>query len=221
MVNFQDVMQGGFNTDSIPDQPPRESLPPMPPGIPGDCMITPAPILVPTKLGTGYFVKVVMQVLNGPHAGRKVVDRINVRNTNPKAEQIAGWHMKELCLAAGIKHLTDLNQLNGKIVRPNLKVDGQYNSVKGYEASPMAAQVAGYVPPPQPAAPAQPAYSPPPQYTPPQPAQYAPPAAPPAAPVNPMAPPQPTYTPPAPPAYQPPSGQTAGPWTGSPNAPTA
>jgi len=183
-------------------------------------MITPAPILVPTKLGTGYFVKVVMQVLNGPHAGRRVVDRINVRNTNPKAEQIAGWHMKELCLAAGIRHLTDLTQLNGKIVRPNLKVDGQYNSVKGYEASPMAAQVANV---PAPAAAPAPAVAspaaaqfPPTQYAPPAgPPQYTPPA----APVNPVAPSTPPAYQPAPPAYQPPTGQTIGPWTGSPNAP--
>lgn len=137
-MDINDLMPNGFDAAHQPDPPPPEKKPPMPPGCPGNCMITPEPVFQATKKGTGYFLKVEMIVLAGPYAGRKLWDRLNVSNPNPRAEQISKSQLKKLCLAAGIAHLQSKAELTGKIVRPTIKVDGLYNVVTGYAVADMA-----------------------------------------------------------------------------------
>ena len=152
-MDLPDLMQGGFNAEAQPDAP-VVSKDPMPPGVPGNCMITPTPVIQQTKAGTGYYIKVEMLVVDGPYAGRKCYDYINILNPNPVAEAIARGHLKTLCLTVGIRHLQSINELMGKFVRPILTVDGQYNNVKDYETAtaaipaPVSAPVA--VPPTSP-----------------------------------------------------------------------
>lgn len=138
MMDINDLMPGGFDAANQPDPPPKEKILPMPPGCPGNCMITPEPVFEATKKGTGYFLKVEMIVLGGQWAGRKLWDRLNVSNPNPRAEQIAKSQLKKLCLAAGISNLQSKAELLGRIVRPTIKVDGEYNNVTGYEVADMA-----------------------------------------------------------------------------------
>lgn len=137
-MDINDLMPNGFDAANQPDPPPPEKKPPMPPGCPGNCMITPEPVFQATKRGTGYFLKVEMIVLAGPYAGRKLWDRLNVSNPNPRAEQIAKSQLKKLCLACGISNLQSKAELLGKIVRPKIKVDGIYNAVIGYDVADMA-----------------------------------------------------------------------------------
>ena len=136
-MDINDLMPNGFDAANQPDPPPLEKKPPMPPGCPGNCMITPEPVFQATKKGTGYFLKVEMIVLAGPYAGRKLWDRLNISNPNPQAEQIAKSQLKKLCLASSISNLQSKAELLGKIVRPKIKVDGIYNVVIGYDVADM------------------------------------------------------------------------------------
>ena len=154
-MDLQDLMQGGFNAEAQPDAP-VVSKDPMPPGVPGNCMITPVPVIQQNKKETGYYIKIEMLVMDGPYAGRKCWDYLNIDNPSPVAEAIAKSQLKKICLLVGIPHIQSLNELMGKIVRPVLIVDGQYNNVKDYEIATVAVTTPVAVPPTSPPPPAVP-----------------------------------------------------------------
>ena len=64
----------GFDANTVE---PNDSFDPLPNG---DylCIIT-ASEMKPTKAGNGAFLELELQVLDGPHQGRKLWDRLNVR----------------------------------------------------------------------------------------------------------------------------------------------
>lgn len=55
-----------------------------------------------TKNGKGKYIKLVFTILEGPLAGRKYFDNLNVQHENKQAMDIANSALKELLIAAGI-----------------------------------------------------------------------------------------------------------------------
>jgi hypothetical protein len=116
-----------------------------------------------TKAGTGQYIKNRMDVIGPTHSGRVIFSNLNIRNPNPKAEEIGRQQLGDLLRAAGIASLTDTDQLVGAVVQVKLSVkeDEQYgagNEVKAYKATdgsaapmpssqPAAAKPAGAAPP--------------------------------------------------------------------------
>lgn len=137
-MDINDLMPQGFDAANQPDAPPPEKKPPMPPGCPGNCMITPEPVFQANKKATGYLFKVEMIVLGGPYAGRKLWHYFNMSNPDPLCVKISKAQLKKLCLSAGISSLNSKAELTGKIVRPTIKVDGIYNVVTDYAVADMA-----------------------------------------------------------------------------------
>lgn len=185
----------------------------------------------PTRSNDGAYLSLRFNVIDGQFAGRKVFARLNLRNANPVAQEIAYKDLSAIAHAVGVLHVQDSQQLHGiplKIKVSVRKGDGNYddsNEVKAYRnvndpgssapqavmpaaapSQPAAPQGWNAAPPAQPAfVPPQPAFVPPAQ---PQQAWNAPPAA------APMAPPAAPMAPPAAPAAQPmaaPGGATP-PW---------
>lgn len=121
-----------------------------------------------TKSGSGSFLKLTMQVLDGTHKGSVFFDRLNLVNTNPTAVEIAQRALSAICHAIGVMQVTDSTQLHNKpmLVRVALKpASGEYgpsNEVKGYKAigsatAPAVPQAAPQAPAARtPSAPAQP-----------------------------------------------------------------
>lgn len=69
----------------------------------------------PTKSGTGEYVYLVLRVVDGPHEGRLIFDRLNYINQNQQAEEIAQKALKRLCRLCGIRgELTDTQDLHFK-----------------------------------------------------------------------------------------------------------
>jgi Protein of unknown function (DUF669) len=192
----------------------------------------------PTKdaASTGNaFLECRFNILSGSYAGRKLFTRLNLRNHNPVATEIAYKELSAICHAAGILQVQDSQQLHGLPMKAKVKIrpgDAQYgpqNEITTFKPAnfvpdqPVAGAVApGAVPPMQ--QPAQPgpwqagAVQPPQQWAPPaaqapqqqapqQPWQQQPPPA-----QQPMQPPvqQPWQQQPQPaaqpPAWQPPAG---------------
>jgi hypothetical protein len=94
-----------------------------------------------TKAG-GAMLEVAMTVVGPTHAGRKVWDRINIKNANPKAEEFAARQLASLQLACGLVRLADSTMLLGKIIDAKMKVskepnqNGDYqNEVSGYRSA--------------------------------------------------------------------------------------
>jgi len=65
-----------------------------------------------TQAGTGEFIELTLQVVSGQHAGRRLWDRLNVRNPSKQAEDIALRNLQALCLACHLETMTDTEQLH-------------------------------------------------------------------------------------------------------------
>jgi hypothetical protein len=57
----------------------------------------------PTKGGTGHYVYLEMQVVEGPFENRRLWDRINYINNNQKTQQIAQAQLRNIQLACGVE----------------------------------------------------------------------------------------------------------------------
>ena len=57
-----------------------------------------------TKAGTGEYIEVTLQVVDGPSSGRRLWDRLNISNPSKKAEEIVKEQLDRLCAAVGLTH---------------------------------------------------------------------------------------------------------------------
>lgn len=160
----------------------------------------------------GQFLKLTLQILDGPHAGVTLFDRLNLVNSNPKAVEIAQRTLSAICHAVGVMQVQDSAQLHNRplVARVTYKdggepdgkggVRGPSNEIKQYK--PISQQQTA---PPQPAQSAFPPFATPQQ----QPAGGQPPAQ--QQPVYQQQPMQPAYQPPVQqqPQQQPVQQQTA------------
>jgi hypothetical protein len=70
--------------------------------------------MVPTKAGTGYFLKLTFEVLDGPYANRKLWDQLNIENVNEKTQEIAKRSLASLCRLLDLVHVSDSEELHFK-----------------------------------------------------------------------------------------------------------
>lgn len=108
-----------------------------------------------TKSGTGQYLEIEFQIIDGEYAGRRVWERLNINNENKKAEDIARERLAALCQALEIATLTDSDQLQDGQVLLGLEIDRKEpdrNRVSGFWALDGAAPAAAAAAP-APAAP--------------------------------------------------------------------
>ena len=178
----------------------------------------------PTKDGVGAYLQLRFSVIDGQYQGRKVFARLNIRNANQTAQEIAYKQLSAIAHSVGVLQVQDSSQLHGIPLKIRVRIrkdpSGQYedqNEINGYKNinEAVQGQAAAFAP----AAPAMPA----------APAGFAP-VAPVAAPVMPQAAPQPAFAAPAAPqpwaqpaapvAPAPQAAPVAAPWAnGSPQQP--
>jgi hypothetical protein len=109
-----------------------------------------------TKAGNGQYIKLRYDITGPSHQGRVVFGNLNIKNANPKAEEIGRQQLGEIMRAIGLAKVADTDQLVGGSLMIKLATkaaEGQYeasNEVKGFKAVEGAAM-------PKPAAPAAPA----------------------------------------------------------------
>lgn len=94
----------------------------------------------PTNAGDGSYIQFEMTVQGGEYSGRKVFDRLNIRNKNQTAVDIAYATLSSLCHVTGVMQLTDTQQLHGKpfiavvVKKPrNDQPEVPTNEVRGYK----------------------------------------------------------------------------------------
>ena len=116
-----------------------------------------------TKDQTGQMAQFTMQILDdGPHKGRKVFARFNIRNANETAQRIGQAQLSQFAAAAGRPSVTNTEQLHGIPVRIRVTVKkddhyGDSNEVRQFEAAAAAGPAAamGQMQPPPAPVPAQ------------------------------------------------------------------
>jgi hypothetical protein len=92
-----------------------------------------------TKAGNGQYIKVRFDVIGESHAGRVVFCNLNIRNPNPKAEEIGRQQTGELLRAIGLATATDTDQLVGgnlsiKVTTRKSEQYGDSNEVRGFKS---------------------------------------------------------------------------------------
>lgn len=99
-----------------------------------------------TKAGNGQMIKLRLDIEGPSYQGRVLFTNINIRNPNPKAEEIGRQQLGEIMRAIGLGQVSDTDQLIGgrMEVKVTVKQDETYgpgNEVKGFKA------IEGSVPP--------------------------------------------------------------------------
>ena len=92
-----------------------------------------------TKAGNGQYIAVKYAITGPTHQGRIVFGNLNIKNPNPKAEEIGRSQLGELMRAIGLSKVSDTDQLIGGSLAIKLAIskregydDG--NEVKGFKS---------------------------------------------------------------------------------------
>ncbi len=130
---------------NVNDVPEREEYSPVPPGA-YTAMIVESEIK-PTKAG-GEMIVLEIDIQEGEYAGRKVFERLNIKNENQKAVDIAYRTLAEIGKALGKSSIKDTAELHNKRLTINVKVDPAQPYVKDGVTYPGAPQnsVTRYLP---------------------------------------------------------------------------
>jgi len=89
-----------------------------------------------TKAGTGEYLALTMQIIEGKYADRKIWENLNLHNPNEVAENIARANLKAVSEACGFAELDDTDQLNDIpfiLVLDIDRKDPTRNRVMGYK----------------------------------------------------------------------------------------
>jgi hypothetical protein len=101
----------------------------------------------PTKAGNGQLLWLEMDVVEGPHHGRKIWDQLNLVNQSQQTVEIAQRTLSAICHAVGQMQVSDSEQLHFQPMQVTLAVEPdsrdkhlqpheqrKQNKVKGYAA---------------------------------------------------------------------------------------
>ena len=93
-----------------------------------------------TKAGTGQYISIRYDVTGPTHQGRVVFGNLNIKNPNPKAEEIGRQQLGELMRAIGLSTVQDTDQLIGGqlMIKLDVRESEQYgasNDVKAFKSS--------------------------------------------------------------------------------------
>lgn len=92
----------------------------------------------PTKAGTGHYLQLTFQILEGPHQNRLLWARLNLDNPNETARRIAQGELSAICRAVGVMAPKDSVELHNLplVINVRCKKRGDtgeiVNEVKGY-----------------------------------------------------------------------------------------
>lgn len=128
------------------EAPKRTSFEPLPPGD-YNAMITDSQMKI-TKAGTGEYLELTVQIIDGAHSGRRLWERLNVVNANKVAEEIARSQLNGIKLACNIDKLESSEQLHDVPFVMSLDIDRRdptRNKVMGYTSAKSAPRPAAAV----------------------------------------------------------------------------
>jgi hypothetical protein len=92
----------------------------------------------PTKDNAGEYLELEMDILEGDYAGRKLFERLNLKNANQQTVEIALRTLSGVCRAAGVMNLEDSDQLHFKplVVKVEVKPAGRNEKTgRNYDTS--------------------------------------------------------------------------------------
>ena len=118
------------------EAPKKTSFEPLPPGD-YNAIITDSQMKI-TKAGTGEYLELTIQVIDGAHSGRRLWERLNVVNANKTAEEIARSQLNGIKLACNVDKLENSEQLHDTPFVLSLDIDRRdptRNKIMGYSSA--------------------------------------------------------------------------------------
>lgn len=106
-----------FNANEVPE---REEFTPIPPGTYTAMVV--ASELKDTAKG-GQMIVLELDIQEGEHSGRKLFERLNIKNDNPKAVDIAFRTLGEIVKAVGKTTIKDTEELHNKRMHVEVRVE--------------------------------------------------------------------------------------------------
>ena len=100
----------------------------------------------PTKAGNGNYLELQFQILEGPHKGRILWDRLNLDNPNELTVKIARAQLAAICKAVGVLTPNDSHELHdlpmeiAVKVKPRSDTGDLTNEITGYGKKPSPGQ---------------------------------------------------------------------------------
>ena len=94
----------------------------------------------PTKAQTGSYLQLTIEVIEGHYQGRRVFERLNLKNPNVVAVEIAQRSLSSICRSIGVNNPQNSEELMDKplmikvAVKPAQGEYGASNEIKGYDA---------------------------------------------------------------------------------------
>jgi hypothetical protein len=101
-----------------------------------------------TKDMMGSFLQLELDIQEGQYTGRKILERLNLNNSNEQAVQIAQRALSQICHAVNVLSVSDSEQLHGKRMIADVRVEagkgayGDANRVFAYYPMDGAPEVA-------------------------------------------------------------------------------
>lgn len=96
----------------------------------------------PTSKNDGFYLELRFNIIDGQYVGRKLFSRLNIRNANPTAQEIAYKDLSAIAHAVNVLLVEDSQQLHGIPLKVKVKLraaqqekDQYGNVLKDYEAS--------------------------------------------------------------------------------------
>ena len=92
----------------------------------------------PTKAGTGNYLQLTFQIIEGPYANRLLWARLNLDNPNETARKIAQGELSAICRAVGVLSPNDSVELHNLPLVINVRCKKRsdtgeiVNEIKGY-----------------------------------------------------------------------------------------
>ncbi len=123
----------GFDASQVPEQQEFSAIPE------GQyVVIATASEMKPTKRGDGAYLQITFEVIDGPQKGRKLWARLNLKNPNQTAVDIAQRELGAICRAVNVIKPNDSGELHNKplLVTVGVEIDDRNregNIIKKYE----------------------------------------------------------------------------------------
>lgn len=96
-------------------------------------------IMKDTRSGTGRYLQLEFEIIEGEYRGRKLWARLNLENPNAQAVQIARSELSAICRAVNVMQLRDTVELHNMPLvisvrcKKNRETDEMQNEIAGYE----------------------------------------------------------------------------------------
>ena len=96
-------------------------------------------IMKDTRSGTGRYLQLEFEIIEGEYTGRRLWARLNLENPNPMAVQIARSELSSICRAVNVLQLHDTVELHNLPMiitvrcKKNRETDEMQNEIAGYE----------------------------------------------------------------------------------------